>query len=51
MDRIDILVMSKGVDQLLKDNDIDPYCVVAWLVDEGLIDLDDYFEEEETDND
>ena len=45
--RIDLLALSKGVDELLKDNDIDPAYVIEWLVEEELIDLSDYFEEEE----
>lgn len=46
---VDILAISKGVDEILKDNDIDPAFVIAWLVEEQLVDLNDYFEDEEDD--
>jgi hypothetical protein len=37
------LVENYGLDILLEQNDISPYLVVKHLVEEGLIDLDDYF--------
>lgn len=44
---IELLAISKGVDELCKDNDIDPAFIIQWMVDEGLIDLEDYFEDDD----
>ena len=37
------LVENYGLMLLLEQNDISEYLVIEWLVDEELIDLDDYF--------
>jgi hypothetical protein len=43
MDRIDILAEYFPLNSLLEQNDIENRVVVQFLVDEGLIDLEDYF--------
>ncbi len=45
--RIDLLALSYTVDELCADNDIDPAFVIQYLIDEGLIDLDEYFKDED----
>ena len=51
MDRqIELLVENFGLERLLIQNDISEYSVVKLLLEEGLIDLDDYMFED-TDND
>ncbi len=47
--KIEMLALCKSVDELIKDNDIDPEFVIQWMVDEGLVDIEEYFEEEEED--
>lgn len=37
------LIENYGILLLLEQNDLSEYVVVKYLVDEGLIDLDDYF--------
>ena len=44
--REEILAEYYPLDRLLEQNDINPLVVVKYLVDEGLIDLDDYFFED-----
>lgn len=41
--RIKILGDTYPLSDLLIQNDIEAYIVVKWLVDEGLVDLSDYF--------
>jgi hypothetical protein len=41
--KIVALIENYGVVLLLEQNDVSEYVVVKFLVDEGLIDLDDYF--------
>jgi len=43
MDKIQILADNYPLVDLLEQNDVEEYAVVQWLVEEGLIDLDDYF--------
>ena len=43
MDKIQILADNYPLDDLLAQNDVEEYAVVQWLVEEGLIDLEDYF--------
>lgn len=43
MDKIDILADSYPLESLLEQNDVEERVVVKWLVDEGFVDLDDYF--------
>lgn len=45
-DKIQILADNYPLDDLLVQNDVEEYAVVEWLVNEGLIDLDDYFFDE-----
>jgi len=46
MDKIQILADNYPLDDLLAQNDVEEYTVVEWLVEEGFIDLDDYFFDE-----
>ena len=46
MDRVKNLADYYPLDDLLEQNDIEVRVVVQWLVDEGLVDLDDYFFED-----
>lgn len=39
--------MSYDIDDLCRENDIDPTVVISWLVEEELIDLSEYFNDEE----
>ena len=50
--RVQILADSYPLEDMLRQNDIEAYIVVKWLVDEGLVDLSDYFgfEDEEVDD-
>lgn len=43
MDKIQILADHYPLTDLLEQNDVEEYIIVEWLVDEGMIDLDDYF--------
>ena len=43
-EKIKKLVMSYGIDNLLEENDIAEGYVIRLLVEEGLIDLKDYFD-------
>lgn len=45
--RIDLLALSYSLDQICQDYSIEPQVVIRWLLDEGMIDLADYFENEE----
>lgn len=47
MDQIDLLALSRSLDDICIDNDIEPRVVILWLLDEGMIQLEDYFEEQE----
>ena len=52
MDRVQVLSELYPLEDLLLQNDIEPYVVVKYLVDEGLIELEDYFyTDTEVDND
>lgn len=44
-DKIRKLVLSYGVETLLEENDIEEEYVVKLLVDEGLINIDEYFDD------
>jgi len=50
MDKIEVLAEYYPVDQLLEDNDVNPLVVYNYLYREGLIDIDQYFPEEEFDD-
>ena len=47
--RLELLVTCYDIDDLLDQNDIDPKLVIRWLIDEGYIDLEDYFISEDSD--
>lgn len=49
--RIKILADFYPIEDVLEQNDIEEYVVFEWLVTEGLIDLDDYFFDEEENDD
>lgn len=42
-DKIKILADTYPIESLLEQNDVEEFIIVKWLVDEGMIDLDDYF--------
>lgn len=46
MDKIQILADNYPIESLLEQNDVEEYAVVEWLVNEGFVDLDDYFFDE-----
>lgn len=41
--KVKLLLASYSLEELLEDNDIEVEYIVTWLIEEGLIDLDDYF--------
>lgn len=43
LDKERILADYYPLEDILEQNDIETWVVIKWLVDEGLIDLDDYF--------
>ena len=43
MDKIQILADSYPLEDLLVQNDVEEYAVIQWLVEEGMLDLEDYF--------
>lgn len=45
--RVEILGEYYPIEDLLVQNDIEPRVVIAWLHEEGFIDLDDYFYDNE----
>ena len=47
MDNISLLALGVTLDEICKDNDIEPEFVINYLLDEGLIDLKLYFSEEQ----
>lgn len=48
-DKLELLLTSYDLSFLLEENDITEYTVLEMLVRKGLIDLTDYFEEDEDD--
>lgn len=46
MDKIQILADNYPLTDLLEQNDVEEYIIVKWLVDEGMVDLEDYFFDE-----
>ena len=42
--KIRLLLVSYTLEELLEENDIEESFVVKWLIEEGLIDLGDYFD-------
>jgi hypothetical protein len=47
MDKVKILAEYYPLQDILEQNDIENWVIVQWLVDEGLINLEDYFYEDE----
>jgi hypothetical protein len=47
MDKIQILADTYPLGDMLEQNDVEEYAVVKWLVDEGHVNLNDYFYEDE----
>lgn len=46
MDKIEILATYYPLRDILEQNDIETRTVVEWLVEEGYVDLEDYFYED-----
>ena len=46
-EKIDLLALSRSLDDICIDHDIEPRVVIYWLLEEGMITLDEYFEDEE----
>lgn len=44
--RIDILADNYPLEDILEQNDIEVAYVLGYLIEEGLVDLDDYFYED-----
>ena len=44
-ERIELLLMSYDLEDLLEKHDITEEYVLTWLVDNGMIDLKEYFED------
>lgn len=47
MDKVQILADNYPLIDLLEQNDVEEYVIVQWLVDEGHVNLADYFYEDE----
>ncbi len=47
MIRLKTLAEYMPIDQILEDNEVNPLVVIEFLYEEGLIDIDQYFLEEE----
>lgn len=47
MERLEMLAEYYPVDQVLEDNDVNPLVIYKFLVREGLIDVSQYFLDEE----
>ena len=46
-ERVELLALSRTLDDICVDNDIEPRVVIEWLIEEGHVKLEDYFPEEE----
>lgn len=44
MERLELILTSYTLSELLEENDIEETYVLKLLIDEGLIDLEEYFE-------
>jgi len=49
MTQIELLALSRSLDDICVDNDISPEYVIEKLLDDGLINLDQYFPEDDDD--
>lgn len=47
MDKIQILADNFPLEDLLEQNDVEEYAVVQWLVEEGHLNINDYFYDDE----
>lgn len=47
MDKLEIMLEHYGLQHILEQNDVEDYKVLQLLLDEGLVDLEDYFYEDE----
>ena len=45
--KIEMLALCKAVDDICKDNDIDPARIIQWMLDEEMFSLEEYFPEED----
>lgn len=45
-ERVKFLIDSFGLELLLEMNDIEQESILVYLIDEGLIDIEEYFEDE-----
>jgi len=43
--RLSLLVMSYGLERILEDHDIEQEWVLRYLIDEDMIDIEEYFED------
>lgn len=48
-EKIDLLALSRSLDDICVDHDIEPRVVIMWMLEERMITLDDYFPEEDDD--
>jgi hypothetical protein len=46
VDKVELLALGRSIDDVLVDHDIEPTVVLNWLLEEGLIKLEEYFEED-----
>jgi len=44
-ERIKLIVDSFGIDYLLEKHEVPPELVLTWLLDEGYLKLEEYFDE------
>jgi hypothetical protein len=49
MDKIDMLALSRSIDDICIDNDIEARTVINWMLEERMINLEDYYPEEDED--
>lgn len=42
-DKVQVLADTYPLETLLEQNDIEEFLIVKWLVDEGMVNLNDYF--------
>lgn len=49
-DKIEMLLTSYSLEEILEDNDITPEAVLVILINRGTLDISRYFEQEEEDD-
>lgn len=47
MDKLEIMLEYYGLQHILEQNDVEDYKVLSLLIDEGLVDIEDYFYNDE----